>query len=46
VSKVSSQRFDDARPDREVGDEMPVHHVDMDVIGPRRIDRMHFLAEL
>jgi hypothetical protein len=45
--------FPGHRPDRrhhrrtesDVGHEMPVHHVDMDPVGARFIDRAHLLAE-
>ena len=36
---------DHVRADRDIGHEMPVHHVDMDPVGAGRFDRAHFLAE-
>jgi len=42
---VRSQRFHYAGPDREVGYEVPVHHVDMDPVGPGFVDCAYFLAE-
>ena len=43
---VRADRLHHRRADRDVGDEMPVHHVDMDPVGAGRVDRAHFLAEL
>jgi hypothetical protein len=40
------QRRDDRRPESDVGDEMPVHHVEMNPVRARRGDRAHFFAEL
>ena len=40
------QRRDDRRPESDVGDEMPIHHVEMDPVRARRGDRAHFFAEL
>src|SRR5579863_1097294 len=34
--RVLAQRSDDGRPDREVGNEMAVHHVDMKPVSYRR----------
>ena len=45
LAGVRPQRRDHARADRQVGDEVPVHHVDVDPVGPGRVDRAHFLAE-
>ena len=42
---VRAQRLDHARADGEVGNEMPIHHVDMDVVGARRVERAHLLAQ-
>ncbi len=42
---MRAQRLDHAGADGQVWDEVPVHDVDMDVIGPRRVDRAHFLAQ-
>ena len=42
---VRAQRFDHAGPDRQVGHEMPVHHIDMDPVGPGGIDRAHLFAQ-
>ena len=42
---VRPDRFDDIRPDRNVGHEMAVHDVDMDPVGAGGIDRAHLFAE-
>ncbi len=42
---VRPDRFDDIRPERNVGHEMTVHDVDMDPVGARGIDRAHLLAQ-
>ena len=39
------QRLDDCRTDGEIGDVMPVHHVDMHPVAPGLIDRAHLLTE-
>ena len=38
--RVRPQRFHHAGADGDVGDEMPVHHVDVDEIGTRGLDRL------
>ena len=43
--RVRPERLHHRRADREVGDEMAVHHVDMDPVGAGLVDRAHFLAE-
>ena len=40
------QRLDHRRAERDVGDEMPVHHVEMNPVGVRGDDVLDFLAEL
>ncbi len=45
LSGVRAQRLHHRGADRDVGDEMPVHHVDMDPVGARRVDRAHLLAQ-
>ena len=42
---VRPKRFDHLRTDRDVGHEMAVHDVDVHPVGPRSLDRPHFLAE-
>src|SRR5215472_12880317 len=39
------QRLDDIGAVRDVRNEMPVHHVEMDPVGPGRIDRVDLLAK-
>ena len=43
---VRPQRLHHVRPDRNVGDEMAVHHVDMDPVGAGLIDGADLVAEL
>ena len=43
---VRAQAFDDRRAEGEVGHEMAVHHVDMDVIGSGLVNRPHLFAQL
>ena len=38
--------FTTRRADRQIGDEMAVHDVDVDPVGAGRVDRADFLAEL
>ena len=45
LSGVRAQRLHDVGTDRDVGHEVPVHHVDMDPVGAGGIDRAHLLAE-
>src|SRR3546814_758740 len=45
LAGVGAQRLHHRRADRDVGDEMPVHHVDMDPVGARAVDRAYFLSE-
>ena len=42
---VRPQRLHHRRADGEVGDEMAVHHVDMDPVGAGLVDRADLLAE-
>jgi hypothetical protein len=42
---VRAQRLHHHRADRDVGHEMPVHHIDMHPVRPGGIDGAHFLAE-
>jgi hypothetical protein len=42
---VRAQRLHHVRADGDVGDEVAVHHVDVQPIGARRLDRAGFLAE-
>ena len=42
---VRTQRLNHHRADREVGHEMPVHHIDMNPVRPGGITRAHFFAE-
>ena len=46
LRRVRAERFHHARADGEVGNEMAVHHVDVDPVGARLVDRADFLAEL
>ena len=41
-----AQRLHHHGADGEVRDEMPVHHIHMDIIRPSRRDRAHFRAQL
>ncbi len=43
--RVWAERRDDVGADGDVRHEMPVHHVDMDPVGARLVDRAHLLAE-
>ena len=43
--RVRPDRFHDIGPDRDVGDEVAVHHVDMDPVGAGRVDGAHLLAK-
>ena len=42
---VWPDRADELRPETDVGDEMPVHHVQMDPVGPGRVDGADLLAK-
>ena len=42
---VRAQRRHQRRAEGDVGDEMAVHHVEVDPVRPRRRDVAHFLAE-
>ena len=42
---VRAQRLHHHRPDREVGHEMPVHHIDMDPVRPGCVNRPHLFAQ-
>ena len=39
--RVGAQRLHDQRPDGEVGNEMSVHHIDMDEVRAGSFDRFH-----
>ena len=43
---VRAQRFDHRRADGEIGDEMAVHHVDVQPVGAGFVHRADLLAEL
>ena len=43
---VRPERLHHARADGDVGHEMAIHHVDVDPVGARLVDRAHFLAQL
>jgi hypothetical protein len=45
LGRMRAERFDHRRADRDVGDEMAVHHVDVDPVGPGRVDRADLLAQ-
>ena len=48
MRRLQSRRpygFDDGRAEAQVGNEMAIHHVDMNIIGARRIDGGNLLAE-
>ena len=45
LSGVAAQRLHHVRSDRDVGDEMAVHDVDVDPVGAGGVDRAHFFAE-
>ena len=40
-----SQRFHHHRPDREVGNEVAVHHIDVDPVSPGGVKRAHLFAQ-
>ena len=42
---VRPQGFDHRRADRDIRDVMPVHHVDMDPVRARSVDRAHLFAK-
>src|SRR4051794_16176401 len=42
---VRAKRLHDRWTDRDVGYEVTVHHIDMNPVGARLVDRAHFLAE-
>jgi hypothetical protein len=42
---VRAHRLDDIGTVGNVGDEMPVHHVEMDPVGARGIDRTYLFAQ-
>ena len=44
--RVRAQRLDHHRPDGNVGNEMPVHDIDMDVIGAGSGDRTDFRPQI
>jgi hypothetical protein len=44
--RVRANRLHHHRADRDVGHEMPVHHIDMDPVGAGGVDRAHLLAQL
>ncbi|MNC89173.1 hypothetical protein D3C83_50750 [compost metagenome] len=46
LGAVRAKRLHNAWPDREVGHEMPVHHIDMDPVGACCVDGADLLAEL
>jgi hypothetical protein len=41
----SPHRADKVRAEREAGDKMPIHDIDMYRVGPGRFDRSEILAE-
>ena len=41
----AADRLDHRRPERDVGDEMPVHHVEVDPVGAGRRHPLDLLAE-
>ena len=43
--RVRPERLHDRGTDRQVRDEMAVHHVDMDPVGAGLVDRANLLAE-
>jgi hypothetical protein len=43
--RVRAQRLHHHRADRQIGDIMAVHHVDMDPVGARGLDRAHLFAK-
>jgi hypothetical protein len=42
---VRPQAFQDRRSEADIGHEMPIHHIEMQPVGSRRLDRPHFVAE-
>ena len=46
LGAVRAKRLHHGRADRQVGHEMPVHHVDVDPVGARCVDRANLLAQL
>ena len=37
--------FHDQGSDRDVGDKMPIHHIDVDVVRPCPFNRLHFFSQ-
>jgi len=46
LGAVRAKRLHHGGSDRQIGHEMPVHHIDVDPVGAGLIDRANFLAEL
>jgi hypothetical protein len=44
--RMGTQRVYHHRADGQIGHEMPVHHVDMDPVGARRLDAAHLFTQL
>jgi len=40
-----ADRLHHRRTDGDVGDELPVHHVDVEHVGPRELDRLHLFSQ-
>jgi len=45
LGRVRAERLHHHRSDGEVGDEMPVHHVDVNPVGAGRVDGADLLAQ-
>ena len=43
--RMRTQRLHHVGTDRDIGDEMAVHNIDVDPISARGIDRAHFFAK-
>ena len=45
LRRMRAYRLHNRRPHRDVGDEMPVHDIDMDPVRAGRVDRADFFAK-
>ena len=43
---MGAQGADHRRPNGDIGHEMPIHHIHVDIIGARPVDQTNFLAQL
>ena len=45
LGTVRAQRLHHSRPDRDIGDEMAVHHIDMDPVASSLVNRANLLTQ-